>query len=412
MWTLAWRNLWRNRTRTVILGSAIALTYAMMLLSIGMADDMHTRMKEAARKVAGGQVLIHGEGYWNRRSTEITVPHPDTLRSRIEGLPDVKVVIPRVIGDGLLKSTAGNAPLQLYGIDPAREKVLEDPGRYLTEGDFLDGPHGPPLALGSGVVGRLNAEVGDKLVLTAPDADGELTRGLFRLGGVLESGSRQLDETLGYTTLSHARDVLNMEGRLTQLGVLGVGSIGSEPLKRRITSHLRDHRDHLEVMTWQEAMPEMVGFIQIDNAFTYVYVIVIFLIVTLSITNTFLMSVKERVGELGLLSALGFNDARIARMILAETVLLAALTMLSGLGLGLLGHAALNEWGLDLTLFMDRGIEVSGVTMSDMVAHSEIRPFKWILASAGVLAAIVLSALYPVWRAIRLAPAQALQVGE
>jgi len=412
MWTLAWRNLWRNRTRTLILGTAIALTYALMLVSIGMADDMHTRMEEAALKVAGGQVLIHGSGYWDRRSAEIAVRHPGVLQSRLEDLPSVEAVLPRVIADGLLNSTYGNVPVQLYGIDPALEKRLEDPGRYLVEGAFLEGPHRPYLAAGSGVVEKLDAQPGDRLVLTAADAEGELTRVLFRLGGVLESGSQQLDDTLAYTTLDHARRVLNLGDRLTQLGVLGKSSIGSKSLKGDILSVIGEHEDHLEVLTWQEAMPEMVGFIQIDNAFTYVYVIVIFLIVTLSITNTFLMSVKERVGELGLLSALGFNDARIARMILSETLLLAMLTMASGFGLGLLGHFALEYWGLDLTIFMERGIEISGVTISDMVAHSEIRPFKWILASVGVFAAIFLSALYPVWRALRMAPAQALQVGE
>ena len=157
----------------------------------------------------------------------------------------------------------------------------------------------------------------------------------------------------------------------------------------------------------------MVGFVELDDAFGYIYLAVIFIVVLFAISNTFLMAVMERVREFGLLSALGLPDRRIGALLLAETVVLTALSMALGLALGTAGHLAAQHWGISLgsTWGIDE-IEISGIDMADMVIRSTITPVKWVAASVLVAFATLVSALYPAWRATRLAPAEAMRFFE
>jgi ABC-type antimicrobial peptide transport system permease subunit len=124
------------------------------------------------------------------------------------------------------------------------------------------------------------------------------------------------------------------------------------------------------------------------------------------------MSVMERVREFGLFNALGLNDRRIAIMVLEETILLAALAIVSGFVLGFSGHLIIQQVGIDMAAFTGGDMEMAGVQLMDMTITSELNPGKWLMATGFVFVVIVLSALYPAWKASRLAPAEAMEFYE
>ena len=126
IWRLAWRNLGRHKTRTLIMTSAVALTYALMLVGLGIGDNAHERMLEEATKSAGGDVLIHARGYWATRASDAVMHDADPLIARAASIPHVRGVTPRVIINGLVATSAGARAVYLQGIDPVREaKVTE-----------------------------------------------------------------------------------------------------------------------------------------------------------------------------------------------------------------------------------------------------------------------------------------------
>lgn len=412
LWRMAWRNLWRHRTRTGIMVSAVALTYALALVGLGIADDGHQRMLDEAIHAAGGHVLVHAEGYWDTRASDAVIRRADAALEAVRGIEGVETAFPRVLVNGLVSTSAGSQPVLLQGVHPELEALLGDPGEDVVEGTFLTDGRSDPLVLGRRIVDKLDLEEGDRVVLTASGPDGELTRALFHLTGVLETGTRELDEGLGYTTVEAARGAVAMEGMLTQIGVLVEDGASSEVVAARIEDALGPFGEGMEVLTWREALPEMVGFIELDDAFGYVYMAVIFLVVLFSIANTFLMAVMERVRELGLLSALGLRGRRIGWLVLSETVLMTALALAVGFVLGLGGHLAVSHWGISMASYGLEDMELAGVDLSDLVMYSTITPIKWVWASVLVAVATVASALYPAWRATRLAPAEAMRFFE
>lgn len=439
LWRLAWRNLWRSRARTMTLLSAVALVYALLLLGIAIMDDMRHRLLDDAARAAGGEVLVHGDEYWQTRASDIVIPDAEGVLEAVRGVEGIRAAIPRVLASGLAGTAIDTRPVQLAGIDPALEAELEDPAADLIAGTFLEVgttlARGAPIVLGARLAERLGVEPGDRVVFTGTRPDGEVTRALFHLSGIVRTGQRQLDEVVGYTTLEAAQRALGMEGRLTQIGILAEPGTDAETLAVMVREALIgpgiDAPDPvevdrsgvaagdavgtgrpLEVLSWREAVPEMVGFLEIDSAFALIIVGVLYVVVLFSITNTFLMAVMERVREFGLLNALGMRGGGIGTLLLAETALLVVLAVGAGLTVALLGHAAIDRWGIDMAMYGLEEVELSGIDMADLVVHSRIVPMKWIVGTLIITLATVAAALYPAWRATRLAPAEAMRFYE
>jgi ABC-type lipoprotein release transport system permease subunit len=383
-----------------------------MLVGMGINDDGHRRMLEEAANAAGGAVIVHADEYWNSRASDLVIREADAIVDRVRAVGGVSAAMPRVLVNGLVSTSAGARPILLRAIDPEHERALQDPGEDLVAGTFLTGPEDDPLVLGARLVEELEMELGDRVVLTASDPEGEVTRALFHLSGIFQTGTRELDEALAYTTIPAAREAVAMSGMLTQIGVVAEGGEDAQQLASRIRAALEGEPQALEVLSWQEAVPEMVGYTELDDAFGFIYLAIILLVVLFSIANTFLMAVLERVREFGLLSALGVRDRKVGQLMLAETVLMTVLAMGVGFLLGFGGHLAASHWGISMAAWGLDEMELSGVDFADLVIYSEIRPIKWVIGSIVVALATVGSSLYPAWRAARLAPAEAMRFFE
>lgn len=408
---LAWRNLWRSRTRTAITGSAIAFSLALQLMSYGIAGSSYEKMITGAVRAAGGSVLVHARGYWSLRSADQVIPEASGLRAAVEGVDGVDVVSPRLLLNGLVSSARDSAGALLVGIEPAAEARLDDRSRFLLRGTFLTGDSATPLVLDKRVVEDLKLDLGDRVVITTTDAEGELIRLPFRLTGVLDTGS-SLTESIAYTRLDTLQSALGAPDTVTQLGVVAVDDTARHALRDRLRGALGAGAADLELLTWDEAMPEMVSFIEIDRRTGELFGLLIFLVVAFGIANTFLMAVMERVRELGLLSALGLTPARIGRLVVAEAVLLGVVSIVVGVALGTAAHLYFKSHGLDYAAMFGTELEISGVVLEDTVIRSVLEPARWALTCLAVLVLVTLSALYPAWRATRMSPADAMRTYE
>src|SRR5690606_20658268 len=163
---------------------------------------------------------------------------------------------------------------------------------------FLAGEHRAPIVLGSKIVKDLELELGDRVVFTAAGLDGQLQRALFHLGGVLHTGAAALDRDGAFTTLSAIQEAFHLGDALHQIGVLPRDGVAPAALLSAVQPRLAGQA--LEALTWDEAMPDVVGMIEMDKQQGAMLGVALFLVVLVSIVNTFMMVVMERVRELGL----------------------------------------------------------------------------------------------------------------
>lgn len=412
MLRMAWRNLWRNRGRTMIIVSVVAWTLAMLLVSYGMTLDRKVKFVDAAIRTTGGSVLVHAEGYWDSRASDLQIAGGDAVLARVAAVPGVASVAPRVLASGLLTSSRGASGLQLLGVDLDAEAAVFDYRPFLVDGEWFDAGSEIPLVLGAGVVEELEVELGDRVVLTATDPSGEVTRSLFRLSGVIRTGNGMLDDALGITSVGAARHALGMDGELTQIGVVIPDDAQRYEVARAVGAALSsaEPAQRLEVLTWDQAIPDLLGYVEVDDRFAAIFGVVIFMVVAFGIANTLLMMVMERIRELGMLTAIGMSPKRVARLVLAETSLMTGLAVVIGVSLAVAGHLALVRWGIDVAeLAGGKDMDIAGVSLNDTVIRSVLDPLRWTLATLLVVGLIFASSLYPAWRASRLDPVEAMR---
>jgi ABC-type lipoprotein release transport system permease subunit len=407
---LAWRNLWRHRTRTAISAATISLGFGALLLAFGLSEATFAQVLAAAVRTAGGSVLVHAEGWQRARAGDLLVDDPAAIAEAARRLPGVRAVISRMIVHGLLGSAHGAEPVQLVGADPRAEAALVDLSPFVARGTYLAPEDPRPLVIGPVLARKLAVTLGDRVVLTAADARGELTRALFRVSGVL--GPRAgLDEGVAFTSVDAAAAAVGAGARRTELGLV----LADDGRRHEVAAALRAATrggQRLELVTWDEALPTLLGAIRADRSVLLIFGAVVFVVMGFGTANTLLISVLERVRELGLLSALGMSPGRTARLVLAEAALLAATSVAVGYALGLALHLYLSRHGVALAALSDVKVEVSGVVLGDLRLRSVVDPLRWGLGGLGVVVIVVLAALYPALRAARLDPVDAMRTYE
>jgi ABC-type lipoprotein release transport system permease subunit len=296
------------------------------------------------------------------------------------------------------------------GEEPKAQAMLLDRAPFVAQGDFLASNASDPLVIGHGLAGKLAVQLGDRVVLTAADASGELVRALFHVSGILRSNSGLEHEA--FTTADAAAGALGIGARRTEVALVLADDGRRHAVALALQAELAGTGQAFEVLTWDEALPELIGAIRADKSFAWLFGLVVFAIMGFGIANTFLMSVLERVRELGLLSALGLTPVRVARLLLAETAALTALSVVLGYGLALLIHLYLSRWGLDLAGLAGMKVELAGVMVQDMRLRSVVDPVRWASGGLGVIAIVIASACYPALKAARLDPVQAMRTYE
>jgi putative ABC transport system permease protein len=413
---LAARNLTRNRRRTAIALVALVVGVGAMVVLRGLVTGQQRIILENIVFGQLGAVQVHRVGYLAQvQGSPLSLDMEDTpaLRQRIASVPGVTRVSPRLAFGGMLsmpepegaqESEPRTAFLQLVAFDPALEPgVTPKRMQWVGQGAFLSEVDAPELMLNADLARGLGAGVLDANApppeqwpaLLAADRDGALNGEGLRLSGTLVSATPG-DRRVGYLPLATAQRVLRMEGRVTEY------ALAVEPLQRA-----RQVRDALrqalgpgyEVHTWEEVFPFIAQLLGQQDFLFGILSTVFMAAVLLGIVNVMLMSVLERVREIGTMLAVGMRRRSIVTLFLLEG---AVLGLVGGV-LGALVGGAVTLWlhhrGI---LLPSPGANVDSVIRPSVSVGYVV--YAVVLATGGA----ALAALWPAWRAARLRPVEAL----
>jgi len=404
--TLAGRNLTRNLRRTLLTGAAIAFGLTIMVLMITIQEGSYDEMLEAGISSMSGHVVVEHPEYSDEGDEALLVDGVASLTRQIgQAVPDA-VVAPRSVVRGLLTSPTGSVGMGLRGVSAVPEARVTYLDEQIVQGEWLDDGDDRGIVIGEAMARRLDVELGERLVFMGENAQGEVTSRLFRLRGVVRTGSAELDGFVGLTTLEPVRELTGMPDSCHQLTV-HLDSPRQTPAAHQAIRAVTP--DSLQVMTWQEAMPDLIALIRIDRISADVMMLVIGLIVAMGVLNTVLMSVMERIREFGVLLGLGLRPGRVALMVLMEGLILGLVATVVGVALGIAASYPVVLYGIDYAAFMGTDtLEMEGIAMSTVIHGS----FGWTRVLVYGVAAVlftVLSASYPAWYITRLEPVDAMR---
>ncbi len=399
---IAWRNVVRNPARSLITIGAVAFGLAALIFLKSFVTGADHQMVTNYTDLLIGHIQIHKLGFQKNMGLDKSINNPYSLARSLLDVATVKAWAPRVKDFALVSSAENSAGVLLMGIDPINERHLSTLHERVRAGRWLEEGDDEKIVIGEQLAENLNVGLDDKIVVMSQGADGSLSASAFTVAGLLDAGGEEVNKSLAVITLSAAQDLLVLNKKISEIAIKATSL---EEVDRTVKA-LRDKIDgqQFEVLSWKEISPMTYQWMQFDQVFTGLILVIVLLIVSTGILNTILMSVLERKREFGIMAALGTRPDQIVFLVAMESFILGSVGALAG---GLAG------WGLS-RFFGARGIDLSAISdaLNSFYIGSVIHP-KTDLASVGLYVGVVLMvsvavSMVPAHRAARLKPVDAL----
>ncbi len=328
LFKMAWRNLWRNKRRTLITMASVFLAVFLALVMRSFQLGSYRKMTEDVVRSYSGYIQIHAQAYWDNKTLDYSFEPVDSLTLLLRNISGVTGLIPRLESFALASGLEQTKGILVVGIDPDAEDVLTGLSRRVVQGRYLAIEESGVL-VAEKLAQFLKVTVGDTLVLLSQGYHGVSAANKYPIMGVVHFAAPQLNSQLVYMTLCSCQEFFGAQARITSLAL----DLQKPEETDLITAQLRRilPAAEYEVMPWHEMQVELVQQIDMDNASGLFLLGILYMIVTFGIFGTLMMMVNERHREFGVMLALGMRRKRLLGMITIETAILSLLALLCGI---------------------------------------------------------------------------------
>ena len=407
LFKLGWRNIWRNKRRSLLTIAAIAFATFLTVAFEGITIGTWEYSVANAVEMFSGYLQIQKEGFQENPSLSKKFSWPGEIAGRLENMPGVTGYAPRIQADGLISFHENSAGTAIFGIDPQAERKISRFHERVRNGKMLDPDAGDDLVAGATLLKNLKAEIGDTLVLLAQGYDGVLGNLKFRVVGSMKFGSSEMDAAMILIHYRAAQELLAMEGFVN---VVAVGTPGLQSIARvrsTIQSSIKNRvSDNLAVLLWSEVMPELKQGMDLDKINHSIFMAILVIVVAFGVMNTILMSITERFREFGVTLALGIRSSGLVKLVFLETICMALTGIIIGVAMG---------WSLNLYLYYHPII--LGGDLAQLYEDygflpkivPTIRASVPLAVSIAIFLLCCLASLYPLYRVFVLQPLKGIR---
>ena len=327
---LAWRNIWRNKKRSLITISAIFiavfLNIMLRALQLGMYDNMINNVVGSY----SGYIQIHSKGFWDEQIVDNSFSLDKDFLNEIENIDGVSNTLQRIQSGSLASLSDLSKFVFVTGIEPSKESSLTNWEKRLIDGQLLT-EESKSLNIGKGVAKYFDLKIGDTLVLIGQGYHGMQAVGAYPVSGILDLKNPTLNKISVFMTLSNAQDFLSAQNMITHLILNKQKNKDEDAIALNVKNLIDD--EVYEVMTWREMLPELEQLIKADSAGGLIMVFILYMIVTFGIFGTVLMMTQERKYEFGVLVSIGMKKIRLIKTMIYETILLSSVGAILGIAL-------------------------------------------------------------------------------
>ena len=398
LFKLAYRNIGRNKTRSLLSSLAVAGGMALLLLMVSVLEgEMRGALNNTIR-LQSGHLQIRPASYEEGKISlkwEDLIADPDQVVEQIKSQPQVVLATPRLNVSGILTLSDESKGIQILGIEP--ESAANQPFREgMIAGEFIQADDREGILIGNILADKLNLKVGDQVNLLVTTSNGDVDEQLFTVRGIFTTRTPGFDEFNVLMPLAKAQTFTATENHASTIFVMLEENEQAEAVAQSLQS------PNLQILTWQEQNEFVVMFEDYANAFFVVLYLIVLGITATVVTNTLVMAVFERTREIGILAAIGMKGAGIMAQFLVEAALLATGGVIGGL---IIGGAAVAYFTANGIYIGNYGI--TGVLFEDRIyAHLTFEN----TITLGVVTYVItlVASLYPALLAARMEPVEAL----
>lgn len=403
---LAWKNLWRNRRRTLLTVSAIGLGVMALVFLHNYYDSFHEQLVQNVIRYHSGHLVVSEKKYHERFSPNLFLKRPEPILEWAAGKPEISQWSGRVRIQGLASSAAGSTNVMFVGIDPAREKELTQFSRDTKQGTFEEtasAEGAKTIVIGKDLAEILSVEVGSKIVALTQGIDGSIGNELFRVRGIFETQS-DMDKALVFVSLPAARTLAAVpENAFHEIAF----TLKSETELPAVSAEAGRFSE-AEVLGWQEVQKPVMAIIDLNKGVNRMLMLIILSVAAMGIANSILMSLFERTREFGVMMAIGTTKREVTAIVIGETVLLCLVGVAIGNLFGLATTELFHQIGFDLRWFTQNGYTVQGMIVQT-VSYPVSRLSNSVIVTALIFAVSILVSFFPARHIAHLSAVQALK---
>lgn len=398
---LAWRNIWRNKKRSLIIIAAIAVGLCCGLFASATMFGMWDSLINTTIDRDLGHFQIHSKSFEDEKLLTDTIPNFNSILTQLHSTNHVVGVSSRILIEGMISSPTSSSGAKIVGINPDDEKNVTPIYKQIIQGSYFGEDWRNQIVIGQKLADILGIKERSKIVLSFQSIDGSIIYGAFRVAGIFKTESSVFDKSNVFVQQSDILRLINSDPISNEIVV----RLSSVQQVDSVYIPIKKQYPNLSVKDWEELAPELKLFNDMLMTQMNIFVGIILFALLFGITNTMLMSVMERVREFGVLMAVGMKRSRVFIMIILETISLSFLGGLVGISMGLVLIEYFKHVGINLSAFTEG---LSQWSMGSRLYTSLPFEFYPTLVLMIFITAI-LGAFYPALKAIRLKPATAIR---
>jgi len=395
---LAYRNIGRNKTRSLLSSLAVGIGMALLLLMVSVLEGEMTGALQNTIRLQSGHLQIRPASYEENKISlkwEDLIADPEQVARQIKSLPQVTVATPRLSASAILTLSDESKSVQILGIEP--DSAANQPFRDgMLAGEFIKADDREGILIGNILADKLNLDVNDKVNLLVTTSNGDVNEQPFTIRGIFTTRTPGYDESTIFMPIAKAQAITATENHASTIFVLLQNSEDAEAVAQALQSN------NYKILTWREQNQFIVQFEDYANAFFIILYLIVLGITATVVTNTLVMAVFERTREIGILTAIGMKGRGIMAQFLAEAALLATGGVIGGLIIGGAIVAYFTVYGIYIG---DYGI--TGVLFEDRI-YAHLTLGNTINLAIVTYIITLVASLYPARLAARMEPVEAL----
>jgi ABC-type lipoprotein release transport system permease subunit len=327
LWLLSWKNIWRNKLRSLIILGALGLGLTGGVFYLAFSNSMGVQRVDEGIKTEVSDIQIHLPAYMDNPEISLTIPLADSLKQALAGMQNIEAVASRIKIGGMASSALSGAGVVVYGIDPEQEMRVTDLHTKVIQGSYIGAAGRNPVFIGEKLAQKLKVKLNSKIVLTFQDVNNSIVGGAFKVVGIYKTFNARFDEMNMFIRASDLRVLTGMEpSQVHEIACM----VYNRKLFKLSVAAIQAHHPDLLVQSWKGISAELAMIDSMASTKVFIFIYIILFALSFGIINTMLMAVMERTREIGMLMAIGMKQSLVFAMIMLETVMLCSTGGIAG----------------------------------------------------------------------------------
>ena len=398
---IAWKNIWRNKLRSLVLIISIALGIWAGLFMMSMTTGLNTQRINNAIQSGLAHLQIHNPQFISENNPKFSISNPEKIKDMLIKRKGIKSIAFHNVSVGMIATPTGGFGINITGINPKEESKTTSISKSITSGSYFESSKKNQIIIGEKLAKKLKVELNSKVVITFQDSAENIITGLFKVIGIFRTASSRFDESNVFVKKTDIETLAGTGNVVNEIIVMTEEIKLAEKTKLDLTSSL----PNLKTRTWDDISPELGYANEIMSIALSVFILIIILAMSFGIINTMLMAVLERQRELGMLISVGMNKLKVFSMILNETLFISLIGGPSGILAAWITIKHFGKVGINLSS-MGKGLDSLGI---GSVIYTKLDGSMYSIITICVIFTAVLASVYPSMRALKMNPAEVVR---